>query len=213
LLEEPAVFVDKQDGTLISGEAGTATFSVTTFHIANLDAKGTIQWYTDSDGKDVNDKMCCIDPSISAGNADRILTMSISPQVGVGTYYFRVTIDGVQSNVATLAIEEKTVTVGEQSGTIIAEKGKGGTATFTVTTTNIADTKTGEVHWWDANANDYTPEFIPSGINPPSISTGNATRILTITTMEPLKLSPGTYYFRVTIDGVQSNMGTLVIEQ
>jgi len=100
----PAVSVGAQSNTIISGTAGTATFPVTTTSIANGQA-GTITWYSDSTGLTSTSAPTGVSPSVSnVSNNTATVTMNTTSASPAGTYYFRVTIDGTQSNVATLTI-------------------------------------------------------------------------------------------------------------
>ena len=100
----------------------------------------------------------------------------------------------------------KTVTVvGEQSDFLYA--GSPSTVTYSVATAGISNNLPGSVQWY-SNAAGTTPTNAPSGVTA-TVSTGNATRTLTVKT--GTNTPSGTYLFRVKIDGVQSNVGTLLL--
>ena len=207
----PVVYVGQQQGTIITGMGGTATYTVSTTNIA-ISQMGSVQWYEDANGTIPMNQFpfVLISASVSTGSANRTLTVNIGGDSSSGTYYFRVTIDGIESNVGTLTIAEKNVSVGTQSGTLVEYTL--GTTTFAVTTTHIANTQTGSVQWYN-DAYGVSLASAPPGITT-SISTGSANRTLTMESIPQAQVQgtpPGTYYFRVYIDGVPSNIGTLTV--
>ena len=214
ILPRKTVSVGAQQGTIIQyTPGGTATFVVSTVSIANSEA-GTVQWYSNAGGSTPASAPSSITTSVSTGSANRTLTVSsvagMGPGTPPGTYYFRVTIDGIESNVGTLVIVAKTVTVGTQQGTIMGYTV--GSATFAIATSYIANSEAGTVQWY-SNAGGSTPASAPSGIIE-SVSTGSANRTLTVNSIDHMVAvgtPPGTYYFRVTINGIESNVGSLVI--
>ena len=209
------IIAGTQSNVLISGEAGTATFTVSTSNIA-ASATGMVQWYDDVAGISPIDAgqlhFVLISASVSTGSATRTLTVSIGSDSAPGIYWFRVTIDGVQSsNVGVLVIGEKTVVVGTQEGTV--EQRAGGTATYTVTTTYIDMSEAGFVNWYSDAAGVQYMSAPPPEINfigSPTVSTGSETRTLTFT-VGPASGAAGTFYFRVTVGDVESNVGMLQI--
>ena len=108
-----------------------------------------------------------------------------------------------------VVLPEKVVVVGMQEGTLLA--GTTGTVTFEIITTDIDASQEGTVQWYSDAAGANMAGNAPSGVGTISISTGSANRTLTIAVGEPLKLVAGTYWFRVVIDNVESNVGNLVI--
>jgi len=100
----------------------------------------------------------------------------------------------------------KTVTIPAQSGTPSA--GIAGNVLYYATTENITDGKEGTITWYTTSEG-TTVAAKPTGLNDPTINTVSNTAYFALitTTATPA----GTYYFRVTIDGTQSNVGTLVI--
>ena len=207
--DDSAVYVGTQQGDIIAGARGTATYAVSTTGIAPSQA-GAVQWYSDANGTVPMNQFpfVLVSESISTGSVTRILTMNIGGGSSPGTYYFRVTIDGIESNVGTLVIDPvpvKTVTVGAQSGAMTVS----GSVTFPVTTKNIAISETGTVNWYYQRNNDTFPASVPTGVSA-SVTAGSANRTLTVTAGRDT--NEGTYYFRVEIDGVESNMGTLEIQ-
>ena len=196
-----SVTVESQVGTLLAGVAGTVTFPVKTTGIANGN-------YVPS----VANLPTGVAPSTSVNlvitNGVGTLTLAGNAQTVAGvTSTLRLTIDGTQSNAFTLTVSQagaKSVTVENQVGALA--QGTAGSATFVVRTENIATNMTGEVTWVDAQGN---PRTAPGGITA-SITTGNANRTLTMTTT--IQAPSGQFYFRVTIDGTLSNIGTLTID-
>jgi len=136
------VSVGEQEGTLTAETTGTVTFAVTTSNIAN----GTYSIEVDNlpDGVNYHD--------ININNNAGTLTLNANASAAAGIYPdLTLTIwagaTAVVSEEFTLTISEpesgevdelpKTVSVGEQVGTLTAETT--GTVTFAVTTSNIAN--------------------------------------------------------------------------
>jgi hypothetical protein len=193
--------VATQNGTINAGTAGSATFAVTTANITNGQA-GSVTWYTTSAGTTTTTAPTGITSSVSSvsGNAATV-TMTATTTATAGTYWFKVTIDGVTSAVATLTVSgAKTVTVASQSGTINAGTA-GSTATFAVTTANIADGRAGSVTWYLPPAGTIATTAPTGLISYVSSVSGNAA---TVTMTATTAAMAGTYWFRVTIDGVTS---------
>ena len=215
VIDEKNVTIGTQSGVLVEYTLGMVTFAVNTTNIATSE-NGTVEWYNDVDGISIaNSAPFGIETSLSAGSDDRILTVESIQQPQVtgtppGTYYFRVTIDGVQSsNMGVLVVSEKNVTVGAQSNALIS--GAAGTTTFAVSTFGIDVSAAGSVQWY-FDADGTIP--IDAGqlsfvLISASVSTGSADRTLTVSVGPDS--SSGTYYFRVTIDYIQSNVGELRI--
>lgn len=102
-------------------------------------------------------------------------------------------------DITTTAAPTKAVTVAAQVGTIIA--GQTGTATFAVTTANIADGAEVTIifRWYQT----------PTGIT--ASATNVANNVSTITVNADTTAVAGTYDFKVTIDGVSSDVVTLTV--
>ena len=189
------VSVGTQVGTLTAGTADTVTFPVTTTNIEDDDYTVTVQnrptgvtvqgqVTIDTDGKGT---------LTLAGNA------STTPAV---TNDLTLTIAGATSPAFTLEIVAagtKTVSVGSQSGTVIA--GATGNLTFSVTTSNIA-----------ANTYPVTPANLPSGV---TVSGGNiviaadGTGTLTLAVAGAAEGSTSTV--TIAIDGATSGQFTVTI--
>ena len=101
----------------------------------------------------------------------------------------------------------KSVNVGTQTGALTF--GTAGTATYTVTTANIADGAYSGTFIWYTDSTGNNTAATPTDITP-SISnvTGNAA---TVTINATTAAQAGSYYFSVTIDNVKSNVATLTI--
>ena len=101
-----AVDVAAQNGTILGGVDGEATFAVTTANIADGQA-GAIEWFADAAGTISSAAPSGISPAITnvANNAVTV-TMTATLQAYEGAYYFRLTIDGATSAVATLTVSE-----------------------------------------------------------------------------------------------------------
>ena len=197
--------VGTQNGTLSAGTAGTATFSVSTMNITDGNA-GTVTWYTSAEGTTTANAPTGVTSSVSNVSSNTAtVTMNSTTTAAAGTYYFRVTIDGVQSGVATLSI--RSVTVGAQNGEM--RWNLGGSVTFPITTIGIANGQAGTVTWY-SNSAGTTTRTAPSGI---TVSVSNVSNNATIVTLNSTSTSStGTWYFRVTINGVQSNVATFTIK-
>jgi len=103
--------------------------------------------------------------------------------------------------------EIKTVKVTNPQSNPLAEDVPG-SVTYLVETENIEVAEAGTLLWYDC-ATDEPLLTLPEGLSW-SINTGAETRTLTITGGSDMEA--GTYCFKVVIDGVVSNMGTLVID-
>ena len=122
-----------------------------------------------------------------------------------GTYYFRVLIDGVQSNVVTLYIYD--VTVNPTSKTF----SYGGFTEFTVTT-SIAVSQAATIQWYSDAAGTIT-KTAPASVTTSETGAGTITRIVKINSdINKVTVGTvGTHYFRVIINGVQSSVCNIVI--
>jgi hypothetical protein len=99
-----SVVVEGQVGTLHEGVAGTATFPVITEDIAN-GATGSVTWYTTIEGTTTTTAPTGITASVSAvSNDSATVTINTTAATLDGVRYFKVTISGVRSDVATLTI-------------------------------------------------------------------------------------------------------------
>ena len=109
------VTVGSQSGKLTAGDkSGTATFAVTT-RAVDVNAEGSVQWFSDEAGTKAIDLSTIyrlgIKPELSRGAAKRSLKVTtnanrIGTNTPAGIYYFRVTIDDVQSNIGKLVIDK-----------------------------------------------------------------------------------------------------------
>jgi len=213
IIEEPlekSIFVDNQEGTVNAGTLGSVTFPVITVSI-NPESKGTIQWYrlVDNNYYPTN-APSGIFPDITTGDINRTLTMAIGMEASAGVYFFRVIIEGVESNLGVFIIEEplgKSVFVDDQEGTV--NEGTPGSVTFPVTTVNINPESKGTIQWYRLGNDNYYPTDAPSGIFP-DVTTGNINRTLTM--YIGMEASGNLYFFRVIIEGVESNIGALTID-
>ena len=191
------VMLGPQEGVLRAGEAGTATFSIATSGIA-AGAAGSVTFYSDAAGTLTyympggSGKISTV---VSPVSGDAVLvTFTAVNSVTQGSGYFRVMIDGAQSNVETLTIDAGgTITIGAQSGALSA--GATGTVTFPFATTGIAGGGTIELKWYGPDG--VTPVSAPSGISSPiPINSGNP-GTGTVTINGSAGTVGGSYYFRV----------------
>ena len=202
------VTVEAQVGTLVEGTNSAITFPVNTTGITD-GTSGTVV-FTNSSGTPSMFFPAGFTLSVSnvSGNTATV-SISASTVAQAGTFYFTVTIDGVTSAVITFTVEAKTISIGAQVGTLKPGIGAS-SATFSVTTKHILTTSPGTIQWYSDAAGTVSASA-PSGISAPSLSIGSENRTLSIAAV-PISTRPaGTYWFRVTIDGVSSDVGTLVI--
>jgi hypothetical protein len=146
-----------------------------------------------------------ITSNVSTGSANRTLTINGTTTTVQATRYFRVVIDGVQSNVGTLVISPatptKTVTVGTANGTMTAGVNNS-SVSFPVTTTGFADGfYTGTLNNLPANVSGYlTSAFAIVDNAGLLVLRGNTSTV------------PGTHNnITLTVDGITSAPFTLVI--
>ena len=107
---------------------------------------------------------------------------------------------------------KKTVSVGEQSATIVA--GTARTVTFPVTTERIANGASGSITWYPPGG--VGGVFNPSPIAPPVwVTTASVSAVesnkATVTITVAASAVAGTHRFRVTIDGVESDLMWLTV--
>lgn len=106
------VSVAAQSGELKAATAGTATFAVTTTGIDNGKA-GTVEWFS-ADGETVSTAPAGISADVSAvANNSATVTITATAATVQGSYYFKTTIDGTVSAVATLTIGPPIMTTGD----------------------------------------------------------------------------------------------------
>jgi len=203
------VSVGEQDGTLTFGTAGTVSFIVTT---RNIESGSTIRL-----NKPTPDDMG-ISQGGKATTRDNSTDISISTTAATpeGQHSLTVTVieagNEINSKPFKLIVSpstEKSVSVGEQIGTLRARTP--GSATFPVTTANIANGETGDVLWFTSTSSKLPAASAPAGISDSTVSavSGNtATVTITINNSAPA----GEHLFRVEIDGKRSGMTTLTIE-
>ena len=204
-MDTPAtVSVGAQSGALTEGTSGTVTFPLTTLGIAD----GTYSAAVTNRPTGVT-----VSGSVVINNNSGTLTLAgnTSTKAGV-TSTLRLTINGVQSEQFTLTIlppsATKTVTVGAQSGTLTA--GTAGSVTFPVTTANIANGEAGTIEWFSDAAGTTPTVFAPIGI---LLSVSNvASNAANVTAIDSgTTHTAGDRYFRVTIDGITSDVATLTV--
>ena len=125
-----AVFVGGQSSALTAGTAGAIEIPVFTIGI-DADKTGTIAWYTDPEGTEEGGIPVYINPEVApvsafgggtvSFTANRLGGMSVA-----GTYYYRVTYDGTESDVGSLVISPATggdITVSAISSNLSLEEG------------------------------------------------------------------------------------------
>ena len=106
----------------------------------------------------------------------------------------------------TVTAEEKTVSIDEQSAEL--KPGVAGTVSFPVVTALIDDGKAGVVSWF-SDKGGTTPGAAPAGIT--AAVSNVASNAATVTITATAATVEGIYYFRVTIDDVDSEVATLTI--
>lgn len=137
------VNIAAQSGTITSGIAGSATFSVTTNLLAS-GANGNITWYTTLAGTTVRPAPTGITATVSAigalnsqYNGSATVTMTATASTIVGSYYFTINYSSWTSAVATLQIVALTntgningIVTTLAGGTIGSDNGPGYSAKF-----------------------------------------------------------------------------------
>lgn len=107
----PTVTVGAQSGELKAAAEGTATFAVTTTGIVAGET-GAVAWFSDAEGKTSAQAPAGISATVSAvANNAATVTMTATAAAVKGTYYFKTTIDGTTSAVATLTIGAEALTI------------------------------------------------------------------------------------------------------
>jgi hypothetical protein len=183
----PSVSVGAQSGTLTAGTAGSATFSVTAANIANGSYTATLTGAPEG----------VTAPGfvmISSGSGS--LTLTTTAETHSGSYPVTLKLEGNGADVSaafTLTVNAapgvKSVIVGTQSGTLTA--GAAGSASFSVTTGNIAD-------------GTYTAALIgaPTGVTASGVTVSNNTGTLTLTTTPATPA--GSHPLTLTLGGATS---------
>ena len=168
------VTVGAQVGTLTAGTAGTVTFAVATANVANGQA-GTITWYTTAAGTATTGAPTGLSASVSSV-ADNAATVTVNASISSvsGEQFFRVTFNGVQSNVATLTVLVKPETgspwnIGHPNYNANVKATLEGNTLTISGTGNMVDfwnSTEGEAPWWfnTANRNAITTVVIESGV-------------------------------------------------
>jgi hypothetical protein len=131
---DKTVTVGTQTGTLTAGVAGSVAYAVTTANIANGSYTAVVANLPA--GVTVSGQVSI------AGNTGTLTLAGNTSTTAATTSNLTLTLDGATSAAFSLAINAgggntKTVSVGEQAGTLTA--GTAGTVTYAVTTANIAD--------------------------------------------------------------------------
>jgi hypothetical protein len=119
------------------------------------------------------------------------------------TKYGEITVTIVDAN-------EKTVTLGDQTGSPLTY-GAGGTATYTITTENIEDGKKITAVTWYAAESGETGTSAPTGVtdNHTDVTVNSDSASLQLTTT--IGTPAGTYWFTVTINDKESNRNSLTV--
>jgi|GEM_PF-2610594 hypothetical protein len=196
------VTVGTQQEIAWAGDHNGNTFPVRTNGIAN-GVQGQIR-FTDDEGYAISTFGETISVSTVQNNYATITV--ITPPTGPGyTYYFTVTIDGVKSEVKSLPIVPrgaKTVTIGDWTN---YNPLAGGTLEFPITTTGIANGATGTGFITDASGGSvgYTLYTV-------TVSAVQNNRATATFRRNSGSILAGTYYFKVTIDGVTSNVKVFI---
>jgi formylglycine-generating enzyme required for sulfatase activity len=166
--------VGAQTGTLISGTAGSATFAVATGGITGS-AAVSLSWFSDSAGTAAASAPAGVTANtpVTIGGSPTNITLTTTAATPDGTYYFKVTIDGVTSTgVGSVRVWVPVplpsyTLVSIPAGTVIASIGNSGGPFYSASTTPVPVPafKMGETEvtyeLWDAvktwaEANGYT---------------------------------------------------------
>ena len=209
IVEAPTITTQPVSQSAVAG--GTSNFSVVAADAGTL----TYQWEFSTDNGGTwsafaNDIAPTPTGQGSQGTKTAELKLSNIHETSNGYQYRCVVTNSagsVTSNAATLTLTEKTVTIGAQSGTL--KPGEAGTVSFPVTTVGVDNGKVGTVSWF-SNAAGTTTGIAPTGISAAmTVVDSNASRVSIQATNATVA---GTYYFKVTIDGVVSALAMLKIE-
>jgi quinol monooxygenase YgiN len=99
-----SVKIFAQNGAIYEGTTGSASFAVNTSKISNGEA-GSVTWYTTPEGTTAASAPDGITAQVSdVLYNEASVTLTSTTEVRQGTYYFRVTIDEVTSDVAALTV-------------------------------------------------------------------------------------------------------------
>ena len=198
------VTVGAQSGTLTAGVGGSVTFTVTTTNIANGTYTATVA--NRPTGVSVSGSVV-----ISSNSGTLTLTGNTSTVTGTTTT-LSLNINGTTSAPFILTIAPaatKTVKVGAQSGTLTA--GVAGNAFYEVSiSSNISSSIVPTVQWYNSAAG-TTTATAPAGVTTTTGNPGNYTYDLDFIIRTTTATPAGTYYFRITMEGTQSNVATLVV--
>jgi len=145
---------------------------------------------------------------VSISNNSGTLTLRGNGSLAVGNVSNLVlTLDGAQSNQFSLSIVTKTVTVGAASDEPV--QGNNALITYPVTWVGISNTAAGTVQWY-SDAAGTIPADPPANVIT-ALGAGTTSRNLLVQT--PGTTPPATYYFRLIIDGVPSNVRTFIVQR
>ncbi len=205
-----SVTVGAQQGWPVAGTPGAATFGVTTENIAD-GRTGTVAWFSDAAGTTAANAPAGVQANVAnvSGNASSV-TVSTTAATPAKTCYFKVTIDGTTSAVASFEVSAtpvRIIMVGAQQGSLTT--GTPGAATFGVITENIADGEEGRIVWF-SDASGEAATGTPAGITAEvSGLSDNAATVIVKTTEAAAAKS---YYFKVSIAETISAVATLTVD-
>jgi uncharacterized protein YdbL (DUF1318 family) len=210
----PTIYLGAQSQALVSGIGGTTAFPVVTANLAD-GTPGTIIWYASAAGSTSVAIPSGISPMATnvSGNA-AVVTVAVGSGVGAGSYFFALGAGTAVSAVATLVVSPAaptpvvpTVVLGGQTGAI--SSGTAGSASYSVTTTNVADGVLGTIAWY-ADASATTP--LPSAPNGLSGAVGAVSSNAAAATINAtISAAAGSYYFKVAEGAAVSAMTTVVV--
>jgi hypothetical protein len=198
------VTVGAQQGVMVAGVDGsTVSFPVTTTGI--------------DDGKYI----ILIDNTYGTGVGLSQYYMNIT--AGKGTLYLKgysdtqpgtisgltITVDFTKSAPFSVVVSAASVSIGSQSGELIA--GKVSSATFGISTVNVGNGVTGSLLSFYTNANATNPIATPAGITVGASPISNNAANVTVNTTAATPA--GVYYFVVTYAGNASNVAILTVTQ
>jgi hypothetical protein len=95
-----SVIVAEQEGEANKGYGGQVRFGVALTALPAEGPDAILSWYSDEAGTESATQPDAVEPTVSREEVE----FTIGSGVQDGTYYFRVTVDGVDSNVATLTV-------------------------------------------------------------------------------------------------------------
>ena len=205
-------------GTITAGQNGSQTFEWSTSLTDTGETSPSVEWWSADAPLPSNTPPTglTIDAFPLFHGVSTVFVNANGSQVA-GTYYFKVSLSGVESSLVTLVVAAavppvapvapvvKTITVGSPSSSLTA--GTSGTPTYGVVTSNLLDETPLSIVWVNSDRS--------AEVSPPIGITGSITKVssnaATLTLSASNASTAGTYYFLATGDRSFSNLVTLTV--